>query len=81
MVMRMDKIFNDGQKVTVLKVGGWKNDFSGVVCGSPETIETVDGDEFCYFIKFDEPQHDLSNDGPYKKAQILDRFIEVYVEH
>lgn len=54
---------------------GWRNDFYGVICGGPERVETMQGQDYFYWIQFDSPQHDLSEDGPYYKAQILGRCL------
>jgi hypothetical protein len=53
------------------RCAGWRNDVHGVICGGPEPVETMQGPDYFYWVKFDSPQHDLSDDGPYDKAQIL----------
>jgi len=55
--------------------GGWRNDSTGVVVDGPEPVQTVKGEDFFYWIQFDLPQHDLSDDGPYSKAQVLSRCL------
>ena len=65
-----------GSRVLVsAKCAGWRNDFHGVVCGGPEPVETVQGPDYFYWVQFDSPQHDLSEDGPYYKAQVLGRCL------
>jgi hypothetical protein len=55
--------------------GGWRNDSRGVVVAAPEPVQTVRGEDFFYWVQFDTPQHDLSDDGPYTKAQVLSRCL------
>ena len=50
---------------------GWRNEARGVIHGDPEPVRTVRGEDYWYWVEFDTPQHDLSDDGPYHKAQIL----------
>ena len=60
--------------------GPWREIFTGTV---DETIapRLVDhtharSGEFEYSVRFDEPQMDSSDDGPYRKAVICDRYLE-----
>ena len=55
--------------------GGWQNDSRGVVVAAPEPVQTVQGEDYFYWVQFDSPQRDLSDDGPYTKAQILSRCL------
>ncbi len=72
--MRQD--FAIGTRVMVSAIsGGWRDDCLGVISSAPESIQTVQGVDYSYWVKFDTPQHDLSNDGPYYKAQILSRCL------
>jgi hypothetical protein len=72
----MRQTFAAGARVSVSAIcGGWRNDATGVIVGAPEPIETVQGEDYFYWVLFDVPQHDLSDDGPYYKAQILSRCI------
>lgn len=73
--MENEKKLSTGESVIVSSKGGWANDFKGTVEGEPETIETKQGEELAYWVKFNEPQHDISDDGPYRKAQILTRYL------
>lgn len=57
------------------RCAGWREDFHGVICGDPEPVETMRGADFFYMVQFEAPQHDLSEDGPYYKAQILGRCL------
>jgi hypothetical protein len=43
--------------------------------GPPES-EVARPHELAYWVDFDEPQRDADGDGPYRKAQIWDRYIE-----
>ena len=72
----MKQDFSMGTRVLVSAVcGGWRNDCLAVISSTPESIQTVQGEDYSYWVKFDTPQHDLSNDGPYYKAQILSRCL------
>jgi hypothetical protein len=55
--------------------GGWRKDSRGVVVAAPEPVQTVQGEDYFYWVQFDSPQHDLSDDGPYSKAQVLSRCL------
>ena len=54
--------------------GGWRNDSRGSIISAPESVQTVQGEDYFYWVQFDVPQHDLS-DGPYSKAQVLSRCL------
>lgn len=76
---RLKQEFSSGARVVVSAAGGWKRDALGTVKGPPEVTETVQGEGFTYWIEFDEPQHDLSDDGPYGKAQVLSLYLRPIV--
>ncbi|GLS05432.1 hypothetical protein GCM10007860_25850 [Chitiniphilus shinanonensis] len=64
--------FPAGTRVVVSGVGaGWRNNPVGTVCGDPEPVQTVRGEDYYYWVRFDTPQHALSDDGPYCLAQVL----------
>ena len=64
--------FSLGDRVVVSgRCAGWRYDASGVICSGPEPVQIVQGEDYWYMVTFDTPQHDLSDDGPYYKAQIL----------
>ncbi len=66
------QLFAIGTQVLVSATcGGWRDDSHGVISSVPEPVKTVQGEDYFYWVQFDTPQHDLSNDGPYRKAQIL----------
>lgn len=68
--------FPIGTRVSVSGAcGGWRNDCEGVISSVPEPVQTVQGEDYFYWVQFDTPQHDLSDDGPYRKAQILSRCL------
>lgn len=72
----MRQVFAAGARVSVSGIcGGWRTDSTGVIVGAPESVTTVQGEDFTYWVQFDVPQHDLSQDGPYYKAQILSRCL------
>lgn len=55
---------------------GWRQPTFGCIVDGPELVSTLQGEDFYYWIEFDTPQHDLSGDGPYRRAQILSRYLE-----
>jgi hypothetical protein len=69
------KTFEIGEKVLVSSSGGWSQDFYGTIEAGPENVETCQGADYFYWVKFDELQHDLSKDGQYYKPQILSRYL------
>ena len=71
----LKQVFVLGERVRVAAACGWRRDAVGVICSGPDPIETRQGDDFYYWVEFDAPEHDLSEDGPYRKAQILSRCI------
>lgn len=72
----MRQRFKIGARVLVSgPCGGWRNDSKGVVVAEPEPVQTRQGEDFFYWVQFDTPQHDLSNDGPYTKGQVLSRCL------
>ncbi len=75
MDLQLKKQFITGERVRVSADAGWRMEFVGVIKGFPEPVVTIQGEDFYYLVKFEEPQHDLSEDGPYEMAQILSRFI------
>jgi len=74
----MRQAFDIGTRVFVSATcGGWRNDSHGVITSAPESVQTVKGEDYFYWVQFDAPQHDLSDDGPYYKAQILSRCLTI----
>ena len=55
--------------------GGWRDDLVGTIRGDPVSVQTVQGEDYFYWVEFDTPQHDLGDDGPYYKAQVLSRCL------
>ncbi|GGV39558.1 hypothetical protein GCM10010182_75060 [Actinomadura cremea] len=59
--------------------GPWRSEFSGTVdaLGPPEAVRhsRARPGELMYWVVFDEPQYDGAGDGPYRKAQIWDRYL------
>lgn len=72
---KQKRSFDIGDRVEVSKEGGWKNNFTAQVTGGPDSIRTRQGEDYYYWVEFDEPQDDLSEDGPYESAQILSRYL------
>jgi hypothetical protein len=64
-----------GVRVIVSKRCGWPNDCAGVVVAGPEPVQTLQGEDYYYWVQFDIPPRDLDGDGPYSKAQVLSRCI------
>ena len=68
----MRQVFAVGARILVSAAcGGWRNDSHGIISGAPKAVQTVQGEDYFYWAQFVSPQHDLSDDGPYYKAQIL----------
>ena len=71
------KVFAQGDRVQVSgPEAGWRQSSAGRIVGEPEPINTLQGADFFYWVAFDSPQHDLSEDGPYERAQILSCYLE-----
>jgi hypothetical protein len=73
---------------TAVRIGqddGWPGPWASVFTGrisdmaapEPPASEAANAGELAYWIDFDEPQRDADGDGPYRKAQIWARYIEV----
>jgi hypothetical protein len=60
--------------------GPWPAEPLGTVTDGIEghytVVETRQGPERTYFIRFDEPQRDPDGDGPYETSQVLERYLE-----
>jgi hypothetical protein len=73
-----------GTRVRVIKDdrwdGPWRQVFAGTVDETitPRLVEHAQArpDEFEYSVRFDVPQLDASEDGPFCKAVIWDRYLE-----
>ena len=77
---QMRQVLTMGARVLVSATcGGWRNDSRGVISSAPDSVQTVQGEDYFYLVLFDTPQHDLSNDGPYYKAQVLSRCLTTEV--
>ena len=73
-----------GTRVRVVKdpssgVRPWQQEFTGTISATmpPKLVEhpQANPSELAYFVAFDEPQRDDTNLGPYRKAEIWDRFL------
>lgn len=72
-----EKRFMRGDRVRIAgPEAGWRQPCTGSIVGGPEPIVTLPGPDFHYWVEFDVPQHDLSEDGPYVSAQILSCYLE-----
>jgi hypothetical protein len=71
-----------GARVRVIKDpnwnGPWRQEFDGTIndLQPPELVKhpMANSGEYAYFVKFDEPQMDHTNLGPYSIAQVWDRY-------
>lgn len=64
-----------GDRVRVSADAGWRQDAFGVVQYERGLIRTRQGIDQFYFVRFDTPQDDLSEDGPYLGGEILSRHL------
>ncbi len=72
-----------GSRVMVVRAGDedrpWRQEFTGTIdcMAAPEPVRHAHAhkDELKYWVTFDEAQYDSSGDGPYRKAQIWDRYL------
>lgn len=78
---RLKKRFSIGTSVVVSKEGGWQKNSYGTVARGPEPVKTLLGVDYYYWVKFDKPENDLSDDGPYYEAQVLSRFVSKAPPH
>jgi hypothetical protein len=70
------KSFSIGARVAVAPSERWKQSFMGTVCDGPESVDTLKGPEYFYWVEFDEPQEDVNGPDRYRKAQILSCYLE-----
>lgn len=73
---QLRRTFKMGAKVLVSARGGWHRDALGRIVAGPEPIQTLQGEDFFWWVEFLVPERDIDGDGPYRKAQILSRYIE-----
>ncbi len=71
------KVYESGSRVVVSTQGGWKNNGSGTIVGKAEPVTTLQGDDYYYWVEFDEPQEDINGPDKYYKAQILSRYLSM----
>ena len=72
-----------GSRVTVVHdpdwAGPWRNEFLGTIddMGAPEPLENPHSrvGELAFWVTFDAPQYESDGGGPYRKAQIWDRYL------
>jgi len=76
MTETLRRTFSIGARVCVSAKGGWQRDAPGVVIAGPESVQTLQGEDFYWWVEFLQPERDLDNDGPYSKAQVLSRYIQ-----
>lgn len=59
--------------------GPWRQEFEGVIdtLRAPQVVThaMATPGEYCYFVAFDEPQMDYTEDGPYRKAEVWARHL------
>jgi hypothetical protein len=74
-----------GTAVRIIQDEGWSGPWASVFTGTvsdmaapePPASEAARPDELAYWIDFDQPQRDADGEGPYRKAQIWARYMEV----
>jgi hypothetical protein len=80
-----DGALRPGTRVRVIRDPDWRGpweaaEFAGVVDAvrSPRPVQhpSARPGELVYFVAFDEAQYDSAGGGPYRKAQIWDRYLE-----
>jgi hypothetical protein len=74
--MNQMKLFALHDRVIVSSGGGWKRASSATVVSEPEPVQTLQGPEFYYWVRFDEPQETIDGDDAYYKAQVLSRYLD-----
>jgi hypothetical protein len=64
--------------------GPWRHEFTGTIDTAmpPRPVDHAKAQpgERAYFVAFDQPQHDSSDGGPYRKAEIWDRYLRPLAE-
>ena len=73
--MKIKKDFAIGDKIRVQENAGWVDKPVGIISSVPEPVETLQGEDCFYWVRFDAPAQDIDGDGPYKSAQILSRYL------
>lgn len=79
-----DEALPPGCRVRVIRDPDGDGPWAAVFTGTVDTVRPphlinnpqARAGEFAYFVKFDFPQFDGAGDGPYRKAQIWDRYLE-----
>jgi hypothetical protein len=74
-----------GSKVVVRRdpdygPGPWPAEPAGRIVAYPDgsawvNVTTQQGPERSWLVRFDEPQHDVDGDGPYRESQVLERYL------
>jgi hypothetical protein len=74
--MNEPKHFAVGARVRVPAEAGWRTDFVGTITARPpRQVTTTTGDDWFYWVDFDEGQYDVDGDGPYVDAEILSSYL------
>lgn len=71
----LKKKFEIGQKVRVRDTD-WPSAPEGVIVGNPRVVNTLQGSEFTYYVKFSEEAFDGEEEGPFTSAMIGSRCLE-----
>lgn len=63
---------NAGDRVQIRTEYHWAQGATGTIVDhlEPRIVESLRGPLLCYWVEFDEPQHDADGDGPYVEAEI-----------
>jgi hypothetical protein len=73
--------FKPGDRVLMVQHADWKNDAVGTIISEGRVRTLYDGStDFCYWIEFDEPQRDLTDemhgqDRTYDSSTVLERYL------
>lgn len=61
--------------------GPWPAEPPGVLVAGPDgapfcMVDTQRGPQRSFWVRFDEPQFDADDDGPYEQSQVLETYLE-----
>ena len=65
--------------------GPWPDEPTGTIIAAPqgsvsEPVDTTSGVRMMFWVAFDEPQFGADGDGPYPRAQVLDKYVEILAD-
>lgn len=61
--------------------GPWPAEATGILVAGPDgapfcMVDTHRGPKRTFWVRFDEPQFDADDDGPYESSQVLETYLE-----